>query len=130
MGTRMIERIFKALLWSLPYLVGGFSAPFIFKAAPNPVTGGHYAGTLFIVAGLWAVALSFQHGFPLWARSVFLAFIFIEAVFWSWRFRITTPLRESYFLGINGGAWHAILTLIYVTLAILLVVLEYKRTTA
>ena len=121
-----IPALIKALAWSLIYLVGGFSAPFIFKAAPNPVTGGHYAGTLFMIAGLWSVFLSFNHSFPIWARAVFMAFVVIEAFFWSWRFRITTPLRESYLLGVSGGAWHGILTLFYVSLAIVLVSLEYR----
>lgn len=123
----MLSAILYSFLWLLPYLISGFSAPFIFKHASTPQVGGHYAGMLFIFASLWAVFLSWRHEMPT-AIKVFFIFVFaLQIVFWSWRFLNSAPLKESILVGISGSAWHGILTSLYLVVGILIFVFEMKK---
>ncbi len=115
-----------ALLWILPYLVSGFSAPFIFRNAPTPQIGGHYAGGLFIFAGLWSIFLSVRHQFVWPVKIFFVSVLCLQLIFWGWRFSNSVPLKESILLGISGGAWHGIMTSLYLVVALSLLGFETK----
>jgi hypothetical protein len=119
--------VLRALGWTVPYLIAGFAAPFIFKNAPNNQIAGHYAGTLFFLAGVWACVLSFKHYFPL-SASLFLIFVLVlQIIFWSWRFFNATPLKEAVLLGLPGPLWHGLLTGLYFAVALTLFVSELRR---
>jgi hypothetical protein len=114
-------------MWTTPYLLGGFSAPFIFRAASTPQMGGRFAGTLFILAGAWSLWLARKHHYGMKTRC-YLIFVFVlELVFWSWRFFNSLPMRQAYLLGFTGTQWHAVLTSLYLMTAFVLLISEFKR---
>lgn len=112
----------KSFLWIIPYFISGFSAPFIFKNAPTPQIGGHYAGALFIFAGLWSIFLSKKYEMPLAIRFSFILILCLQILFWGWRFSNGAPLKESILLGISGSAWHGIMTSLYLLVALTLLI--------
>ncbi len=116
-----------SLLWVTPYLIGGFSAPLIFRNAPTPQVGGRYAGALFIFAGFWAVFLAFRHQMPFPVKVFLLSTLCLQILFWGWRFSNSIPLKESVLLGIPGSSWHGILTSLYLLGAIGLLFFEIKK---
>ena len=124
----ILNKIFHSLLWCLPFMISGFSAPVIFRHAPTPLIGGHYAGILFLLAGAWALVVSCKHSYPRVINIFFIIFLGQELIFWSWRFSNDTPLKESSKFGINGGAWHLILTSFYLAVLLTLFVVEYRKT--
>jgi hypothetical protein len=115
-----------AFLWIIPYLISGFSAPFIFRNAPTPQVGGHYAGALFIFAGLWSIFLSMRHTFPQPVKIFFVSVLLLQLIFWGWRFSNSLPLKESILLGISGGVWHGIMTSLYLVVALTLLISELR----
>lgn len=121
------KKILTSIVWCLPFAVSGFSAPFIFKAAPTPLVGGHYAGVLFLFAGLWALFVSFKHHFNGWLKTYFVLFFGLELFFWSSRFTNDTPLAKSSLVGISGSHWHMALTLLYLAALLLLFFGEYLK---
>ncbi len=114
-----------SLLWLLPYLVSGFSAPLIFKHAPSLQVGGHIAGVLFIFAGLWSLFLALKFQMPAQVKFFFFFVLVLQIVFWSWRFFNTLPLKEAILFGLSGSAWHGLLTSLYLLVAIVLFSFEF-----
>jgi hypothetical protein len=121
-----MTRAFATLAWCLPYLVSGFSAPFIFRHARTLQQGGHFAGALFIFAGVWSLILAFRDGFPSGIKVFFVGVLSLQILFWSWRFFDETPLKLSSFLGINGSLWHGAMTTLYLLVALTLFFCEFR----
>jgi hypothetical protein len=109
------------VLWLLPYFVSGFSAPFIFKNAPTPQMGGHFAGALFIFAGGWSIYLARRFQMAPWVVIFFACVLVLQALFWGWRFSNNLPLKEAVFMGLPGSTWHGLLTGLYLAVALTLV---------
>jgi hypothetical protein len=105
------------LLWIIPYLIGGFSAPLIFKLAPTKQIGGHIAGALFIFAGIWSLYLARKFNFSPLTKVIFAGVLLLQIIFWSWRYFNATELKSSVLLGLSGSNWHSILTTLYLLVA-------------
>ena len=120
----MIRAVSSEIIWTIPYLVAGLSAPFIFKYAPTPLQGGHWAGGLFIFSQVWALSLVFGHDHELIVKLYFLILFPLSIIFWSWRFYNDIPLKEAHLLGFSGGAWHGMLTSLYLVGALALLISE------
>jgi len=119
-------KIVTAILWLVPYLASGFSAPFIFKHASSPQLGGHIAGALFIFAGIWSLILSWKFQMPIGVRYVLFFVLSLQTIFWVWRFFDSLPLKDSVFIGLSGSAWHGLLTSLYLLVAIVLLTFEVR----
>jgi hypothetical protein len=123
------ERLNKAVRWTVPYSLAGVAAPFLFKYVNTPKQAGAVAGFLFVSAALWALVASRLHKHELWAQAFFLVTLVLNSTFWSWRLANSDlPLRESYLLGLSGADWHGLLTALYLTGMILLLIQEYRTT--
>jgi hypothetical protein len=107
----------------LVYLSAGFAAPFIFRWAPTPQIGGHWAGFLFAASGLWAVVRARRTSA---LGSLATIFVF-ELVFWLWRFFDERPLRDISILGVNAGVLHGIMTGLYLFGALILAWASWPR---
>jgi len=124
---KVYSKLLSAFVWALPFMISGFSAPFIFRYAPTPQIGGHYAGTLFIFAGIWAILLSIRHRYKTLVKIYLMFFFLLELVFWTWRYANSLPLRDSFLLGVNGAHWHSILTTLYLVALICLFSSEFRK---
>ena len=121
-----LTSVLKSILWLVPYLASGFSAPLIFKHASSLQAGGHVAGALFIFAGLWSLFLSWKFQMPSGVKGFLFVVLFLQIIFWSWRFFNNLPLKETSLLGLSGSAWHGLLTSLYLLVAVILLTFEIK----
>ena len=120
----MLSRTLRLVNNVLPYLIAGFSAPIIFQNASSPQRAGHVAGVLFVASGAWALYLAQKHSYPRVIRFFFFGVLSLEIMFWTWRWFVTTPLMESFLMGLNGGVWHGIMTSLYLSVGLVLLILE------
>jgi hypothetical protein len=121
-----LKSVLKAVVWLIPYLVSGFSAPLIFKNILNLQAAGHIAGAFFIFAGVWSLFLTFKFQMPSGIKGFFLLVLVLQIIFWSWRFFNNLPLKEASLLGLSGSAWHGLLTSLYLLVAVILLGFEMR----
>ncbi len=121
---QIFNRILSVMGCFFPYALAGISAPFIFKYAPTPLDGGHWAGGLFVFAQVWALYLVFSHDYKFPVKLFFVLTFPLNTLFWAWRFFNTIPINEVRFLGMSGGAWHGMLTGLYLIGGVALIVSE------
>jgi hypothetical protein len=125
----ILKRVLSAMVWTIPYLMAGFAAPFLFRHMATLKAAGRVAGSLFVIAALWAFVVSRLHRHASWASGYFLLVLLLNAVFWSWRFFNQVPMHEASLMGLSGGVWHRLLTSLYLLGMLLLLVQEFRTKT-